>query len=99
MQSPFGVKDFGDSIPAWLIAFSFLVSLGVWTAKQLKGIFGVQDKSNTNSEDGLSPKQELQVRKLIEDLVVKTGEKGGLHDLKNKVTSLLWQHEEDEKNK
>lgn len=39
-QEPFVPKDWSSSLPAWLIAFAFLISLGVWTAKQLKEVFG-----------------------------------------------------------
>jgi len=36
----------------------------------------------------LTSTQELKVRKLIEDMVIKPGEKGGLHDLKNRMMEL-----------
>lgn len=42
----------------------------------------------------LSASQELRVRELIEELVIRQGLGGGLHDLKNKVTQLLWEQHE-----
>lgn len=35
MQVPFNPKDWANSIPAWLLAFGFLVGIGVYAAKQL----------------------------------------------------------------
>lgn len=34
-QVPFSPKDWSNSIPAWLLAFGFLVGIGVYAAKQL----------------------------------------------------------------
>jgi hypothetical protein len=87
LQAPFSIKEWENSVPAWLIAFAFLVYVGVWTAKQLKGIFGA-------SPDGLTAQQQIEVKRLIDETVWKRDAKGGLHWANNQITRWLWEEEE-----
>lgn len=50
MQSPFSAKDWANYVPAWVIAFGFLVYLGVWAAKQL-GLIKPETKDSKQSDD------------------------------------------------
>lgn len=68
-------------------AFLIVLLLVLWKI----GI--IQPRNGHNGNGTLSPAQELKVRSLIEDLTIKTGKPGGLHDLKNKVTELMWERE------
>lgn len=46
--------------------------------------------SRNGKERGLNPQQKIEVREMIEDLVIRQNDKGGLHWIKNKITVILW---------
>lgn len=44
LQLPFNPKDLSNSIPVWIVAFAFLLYMGVWAAKAL-GLVKLGDQS------------------------------------------------------
>lgn len=89
-QLPVNPKDWSVALPASILGLVALIYVLVWSIKQLAPVF----KGTSEKPTGLTAQQCLEVRQLIEDMVIKPGELGGLHDLKNKVTRLLWKGEE-----
>jgi hypothetical protein len=48
MEMPFNPKEWSNTIPAWLMAFGFLVGVVVWAAKQ---VVAMVRQFNGNSAD------------------------------------------------
>lgn len=57
-------------------------------------VFMAKHKGKGTNGHPLSATQELQIRRIVEEMVVRRGLPGGLHDLKNKVVELSWKVKE-----
>jgi hypothetical protein len=101
-QVPFNIKDWSVALPASIVAVGALIYIFIWALRQLKGmgIIGHADKPEAQevSSKKLTAEQELQVREMIDSIVWKRNEKGGLHWANNQIIRWMWE-EEDKKDR
>jgi hypothetical protein len=96
-QLPINAKDWSVALPASILGLVAFIYVLVWAVKQLAPVFSKPDAPAVkNGNGGLSPSQKMEVRDLIESMVIRQGQPGGLHDLSNKLKRILWAAEDKE---